>query len=95
MSISTVWRVRFIALLAQQLTELSRQRQPEHLLDRPVLTVSEIVLAAPRGAPQQNPVGGAITGAAKALRIDERLGKPDRVPIQLLPVAARALLSHG
>jgi hypothetical protein len=43
--------------------------------------MSQIVLAAAGGSPQQDPVGGAITGSAKAFRIDEGLDEPDRVLI--------------
>src|SRR5262245_19741002 len=50
----------------------------------------EVIFAAPRSASQQDPVGGAITGPAKAVRIDERLGKPDWVPIHALPVARQS-----
>src|SRR5580765_85319 len=49
--------------------------------------MSQIVLAAAGGSPQQDPVGGAITGSAKAFRIDEGLDEPDRVLIHSLPIA--------
>src|SRR5580692_10326188 len=49
----------------------------------------EVVLAAPRCAAQENPVGGAVTGSSKTLRIDEGLGEPDRVLIHALPVAGQ------
>src|SRR5215472_6442049 len=90
MSSSTGWCDRFIELPAQQLTEPASQRQSEDFLDGTVRAMCEVIFAAPRSASQQDPVGGAITRPAKAVRIDERLGKPDRVPIHPLPVARQS-----
>ena len=54
-----------------------------------MLGVHIVILATPRKSlrpPQSLPVGGAITGAAKTLRIDERLGQQHRMSKLVLPV---------
>src|SRR3974390_2149437 len=58
--------------LPQALTEVLDQRVAQHVLDRTVGSLGHIVLAAPRGHPQVDPVGRAVAGARKALRIDYR-----------------------
>src|SRR5512141_1292322 len=49
--------------------------------------MSQVVLATSGSAPQQHPVRSSITGAAKALGIDEGFSEPDRVSVHPLPVA--------
>src|SRR5919202_2024605 len=48
--------------------------------------MSLIVLSAPSGPSQNNPVRRAVASAAKALGVDKGLHKPDRVPVHLFPV---------
>ena len=70
----------------QQLAKPWRQRVAQDLFNRAVRPAGLIVLTPARGSPQQHPVGGPVTRAAKTFRIDEGLQKIDRVPIGTFPV---------
>ncbi len=74
------------AHLRQPLAEVSHQRVAQHFLDRAIGLVCLVILAASRRLPQNLPVGGAVAGAAKALRIDEGLHEVERVRVHALPL---------
>ncbi len=57
-----------------------------NFLDRTVGLMGLVRLATPCGPPQQNPIGGPVTGPTELVRIHERFQEVDRVPIQAPPV---------
>src|SRR5208337_5425410 len=80
----------FILNLRQQLPKVRRERISQHFLDRPIGPLVGTVLPPAGRPPHHRPVGGAITGAAIAFRIDEGLQEIDRMSIYLLPVGSDA-----
>src|SRR5271154_5619115 len=67
--------------------EVLHQGVAEHLLERTILLLREIVLAASRRHSKARPVGGPIARPAIPRWIDERLGEVDRVRVDALPIA--------
>ena len=45
-----------------------------------------VIVTAPGGQTQRDPIGGSITGASKTAWIDESFQQMDRVLVKLLPV---------
>ena len=67
--------------------EVLSERQPQHILERAVRLVGEIILPPALRAFQVEPVRRPVTGAAVARAVHERLGEMHRVPVYPLPLA--------
>src|ERR1700676_3250936 len=72
---------------------MGSQWKSEHFFDRPRRLLTGSILAAPRGAPQYLPVCRAITGAAKARRIDKGFQIVNGMRIDTQPIL-RHTLTH-
>src|SRR3990170_472681 len=91
---ATTWRSRSSWLhRAETLSEVADERVAEQELERAVRRLGRRVLAKPLRQPESGPVGGAVTRAAIALWVDERLREVDGVRVHTLPVG-RELPRH-
>lgn len=77
--------------LLQQLAKAPGQRVTQHLFDRAIDAVGLIVFASSCRPTQHNPVGGAVTGAAKSLRVHEGFHKVDGMVVESLPILGELL----
>ena len=74
----------------QSLAKLLGERISQNLLARAVRLVSLTVFATSCGPSQKQPIGCAVAGTGKALRVHKALQVVQRMGIELFPVAALA-----
>lgn len=66
------------------------KRSDKDGFDPAVMDVDVVMFGKPFGVAQKRPAGSPITGASIPLGIHKRFGKPDRMPVCIVPVIGKS-----